>query len=194
MKNRTLTHHWHLSRAKHVLSEGGVIAYPTETVFGLGADPFNHDAVIKLLTIKNRPWEKGLILIASNFEQLIPFIRPVNNSAMEKIKASWPGPFTWVFEATDAVPEWVRGKHRSIAVRVTPHPLASLLCGYFKGPIISTSANPSGFLATQKRILIRKWFHNKIDYFLPGDPGPYLRPSEIRNASSGKLLRASKQT
>ncbi len=193
MKNPTPTH-WHLSRAKHALAASGVIAYPTETVYGLGADPLDCEAVSKLLTIKNRSWEKGLILIAAHLDQLLPYIKLTPGDSMNKIKSSWPGPFTWVFEATDRVPPWVKGRHSTIAVRVTSHPWAAALCNHTKGPIISTSANPSGLLATQERILVKKWFHHQIDYFLPGTPGPYTSPSEIRDARSGKLIRQLKQT
>lgn len=182
---------WHVNNAAQILHEGGVIAYPTETVYGLGADPHNLDAVSQLLKIKQRPWQKGLILIASNVKQLAPYIIPTESKRMDEILASWPGPYTWVFDATENVPLWVRGQHRSIAVRVTPHPIANALCEAFGGPIISTSANPSGFRATQQRILIEKWFHHQLDYILPGDPGPYTKPSEIRNAQSGKLLRGA---
>ncbi len=192
--NKPAPTHWHLSRAKHALEASGVIAYPTETVYGLGADPFDCEAVSKLLTIKNRPWEKGLILIATHLDQLLPYIKLVPKNTMDKIKASWPGPFTWVFEATEQVPPWVKGRHSTIAVRVTSHPWAAALCDYVRSPIISTSANPSGLLATQRRILVRKWFNGQIDYFLPGTPGPYTAPSEIRDAHSGSLIRQLKQT
>lgn len=181
--------HWAVGKACRIIENGGVIAYPTETVYGLGADPLDLDAVRRILDIKNRAWEKGLILLASNIEQLLPYIIPVDEIKMRDIQATWPGPFTWVFEASPLVPAWVRGKHTSIAVRVTPHPWAHALCERFGRPIISTSANPSGFAATQNRVLIEKWFHGHIDYVLPGDPGPYTKPSEIRDARSGKVLR-----
>lgn len=179
----------HISNACRALYQDGVIAYPTETVYGLGADPHSFKAVSRLLAVKNRSWEKGLILISASYQQLAPYIRISNDAILEKALNSWPGPYTWVFEATQRVPLWVRGKHSTIAVRVSPHPVTQALCSQFAGPIISTSANPAGFAATKRRIKVTQWFHNKIDYFVPGDSGPYSKPSEIRDARTGKLLR-----
>ena len=184
-----MLNHWHIANASRTLAAGGVIAYPTETVYGLGANPHDDEAIARLLTIKHRSWEKGLILLAANTEQLLPYIQPVSQKKMQQIEATWPGPYTWVFEATSYVPSLVRGKHSTIAVRVTPHPWAHALCEFFDGPIISTSANPSGLPATQNRILVEKWFHGQIDYVLPGTPGPSKKPSEIRDARTGQVLR-----
>jgi len=180
---------WHIHQARRTLLRGGVIAYPTETVWGLGCDPFQETAVHRLLEIKQRPVEKGLILIAANLDQLRPFIVVSSPAQLEAAAATWPGPVTWVFEASDAVPMWVRGKHPTVAVRITSHPLAQALCADYGKPIVSTSANLSGHPPSQNELLVRRWFTGKVALFVPGEAGPYTRPSEIRDARSGAILR-----
>jgi len=133
-----------LRRAARMLTAGGVIAYPTEAVYGLGCDPLDAQAVTRLLAIKRRPVEKGLILIASRFDQLGPYVQPLTAAIRQRLDESWPGPNTWLLPADPATPRWIRGDHRTIAVRVTAHPLAAALCEAFGGAIVSTSANPAG--------------------------------------------------
>lgn len=180
---------WHIHQVKRSLLWGGVIAYPTETVWGLGCDPFHEAAVRRLLEIKQRPVEKGLILIAANLDQLLPYIVAPSAVQLNAVASTWPGPVTWVFEASAAVPAWVRGKHPTVAVRVTSHPIAQALCADFGKPLVSTSANVSGRAPSQNELLVRRWFNGKVDLFVPGKAGPYSRPSEIRDAQSGAILR-----
>lgn len=180
---------WHIHQARRTLLRGGVIVYPTETVWGLGCDPFHEAAVRRLLDIKLRPVEKGLILIAANLEQLLPYIVAPSAAKLNAAASTWPGPVTWVFEASDAVPTWVRGKHPTVAVRVTSHPVAQALCADLGKPLVSTSANISGHPPSQNELLVRRWFNGKVDLFLAGKAGPHSRPSEIRDARSGAILR-----
>lgn len=179
-----------VSNAAAALRHSGVIAYPTETVWGLGCDPFNTQAVTSLLALKHRPWQKGLILIGADYAQLAPYIQPVAAARMRRIQASWPGPNTWIFPAAAGVPRIVRGQHRTIAIRVTSHPLAAALCRAFGGPIISTSANRSGVAATRSATVARRYFTNQVDYFLAGCAGPHLQPSIIRDAATGRVIRS----
>ena len=109
---------WHLRQAARALRHGGIIAYPTEAVYGLGCDPLNAAAVLRLLTLKNRPMDKGLILIASDFQQLIPFVRTPDADIMRRINATWPGPVTWLLPAKAETPAWLCGAHDTLAVRV----------------------------------------------------------------------------
>jgi L-threonylcarbamoyladenylate synthase len=177
-----------LRRAVRVMRAGGVVAYPTEAVYGLGCDPLNHDAVMRLLTIKRRPPEKGLILIASRFDQLTPFLRATGEEVRQRVDATWPGPVTWLLPASPATPNWLRGMHDSLAVRVTAHPLAAALCEAFGGPIVSTSANASGRppARTALQAVLRC---PGVDLVLVGATGGLRRPTPIRDALSGKLLR-----
>ena len=110
-----------LNFAADCIFQGGIIAYPTEAVYGLGCDPLDQQAVLRLLALKQRPIAKGLILVASQMQQIEPFIQ-VDSNTLCKIKKTWPGPVTWVIPAQSWVPEWLTGKHQSIAVRISAHP------------------------------------------------------------------------
>ena len=114
-----------LRLAAHLMHRGGVIAYPTEAVYGLGCDPWNGEAVARLLAIKRRDVSKGLILIAADAAQLAPFVEELPAARMAEIRASWPGPHTWLLPARAITPRWLTGRFDTLAVRVTAHPLAA---------------------------------------------------------------------
>lgn len=128
------------------LQQSAVIAYPTEAVFGLGCDPDSETAVLALLALKRRPVEKGLILIAADYQQLIPYIADEQLTAEQKKRmfSRWPGPVTWVLPARAETPGWLTGRFSSLAVRVSDHPDVVQLCHRFGKPLVSTSANLSG--------------------------------------------------
>lgn len=178
-----------LHRAIEALQRGGIIAYPTEAVFGLGCDPHNSAAVMRLLSLKQRPVEKGLILIASDIDQLRAYLAPVDASVWQRAMATWPGPVTWVFPARKTVPVALRGEHTTLAVRVTAHPLARMLCEAFDGALISSSANIAGQPPARNAAEVRAQFPKGIDYILDGEVNTQAKPSEIRDAQSGKILR-----
>src|SRR5512134_2349746 len=135
---------FHLRHAVRSVRAGGVIAYPTEAVFGLGCDPANQAALKRLLAIKRRPIHKGVILIAACLEQFLSYLLPLDAEALAKVSSTWPGPVTWLIPARPNVPKWLRGQHSTLAVRVTAHPLAAALCRLWGRPLVSTSANLSG--------------------------------------------------
>lgn len=172
---------------KKILADGGIIAYPTEAVYGLGCDPFNETAVNKLLAIKQRSVTKGLILIAADFSQIENLIMPVPN--LDEIKKTWPGPNTWVFPATKLVPKWITGDFDTVAVRITSHPIAKKLCLEFEKPLVSTSANLAGEEPVKHWQDLNPLLLEKIDYLLKGEVGGAAKPSTIRDAISGKILR-----
>ncbi|HOP17149.1 MAG: threonylcarbamoyl-AMP synthase [Chromatiaceae bacterium] len=184
-----LPNRFSLHRAARILRDGGIVAYPTEAVYGLGCDPLNGDAVHRLLALKQRPVEKGLILIASHVDQLTPFILPVTDTVRARLDQTWPGPATWLLPANPATPTWLRGRHTSIAVRVTAHPLAAALCEAFGAPIVSTSANASGRPPARSALQARLRCPG-IDLVLSGTTGGLRRPTPIRDALSGEVLRA----
>jgi L-threonylcarbamoyladenylate synthase len=177
-----------LRHATRVLRAGGVIAYPTEAVFGLGCDPLNQAAVLRLLAIKQRPIDKGLILIAHRLEQLLPFLRPLSADVEQRLRETWPGPVTWLLPARPAAPRWLRGRHSTLAVRVTAHPLAAALCEAFGGPIVSTSANASGRPPARSALQTRLRCPG-VDLILSGATGGLARPTPIRDALSGAVYR-----
>lgn len=178
----------HLKQAVRSLERGGVIAYPTEAIYGLGCDPLNPEAVHRVLDLKQRDPAKGLILIASSFRQLKPFLKPVRKKANKQLKQSWPGPVTWLLPANPECPTWLTGHHDTLAVRVTAHPGCRALCRAFKGPVISTSANLSQQQPRRRKLSVLKQFGRNLDYILPGDVGGLERPTEIRN-HQGKVIR-----
>ncbi len=182
---------WHILHATEVIRRGGVIAYATEAVFGLGCDPANGEAVKRLLQLKQRKPEKGLILIAAAFEQIEPYILPLNAKARKRLDKTWPGPVTWLLPVRPEVPHWITGGQKKIAVRITAHPQASALCTAFEGALISTSANRHQQQAARSVMQVRRIFTNQLDYILPGQVGEQNNPSEIRDAESNKVIRAS---
>jgi L-threonylcarbamoyladenylate synthase len=178
-----------IDHAAAVVRNGGIIAYPTEAVYGLGCDPFNEEAVKRLLTIKHRPLEKGLILIANSWDILEPLVQTIEPIALASAKATWPGPFTWVFPANKKTPNWVCGPHHTIAVRVTAHPIARTLCAALNAPLVSTSANLANHPALRDAASVEHVFTGKIDYILTGDVDRNSHPTEIRDVLTGNFLR-----
>lgn len=179
-----------IQKAVASLKQGEIIAYPTESVYGLGCDPFNAEAIAKLLQLKNRSMDKGFILIAADWRQVEPLVQPVAAQALARALNTWPGPTTWLFPKQPNVPYWIYGKHNNIAIRVTDHPVASLLCYAFAGPIISTSANEEGFPPIRDQRTLEMTFGKKIDCIVSGSLGNRTKPSEIRDVISGEIIRA----
>ena len=132
--------------AAALMRSGGVLAYPTEAVYGLGCDPRDQVAFERLFALKQRPPTQGVLLIAADFAQVERYIDldRVPAEVLAQVKASWPGPSTWIFPRTAEVPAWVAGAHAGIALRVTAHEPAAALCRAWGGALVSTSANPHG--------------------------------------------------
>lgn len=181
---------WRLRQAVRRLDGGGIVAYPTEAVFGLGCDPFNLDAVLRLLRIKQRPPGMGLILIGARFEHVEPFIGVIDRARLARVRRSWPGPHTWLLPASPWVPSWIRGDHESVALRVTAHPIAAALCDAFGGALVSTSANRHGQAPAVTALDIRLHLGNDVDLVVSGVTGGMARPTAIREALSGRVVRA----
>ncbi|MCW8891145.1 MAG: L-threonylcarbamoyladenylate synthase [Sedimenticola sp.] len=181
--------HWKLREAARCFNSGGLIAYPTEAVYGLGCDPLNRQSMEWLLSLKQRPIEKGVILIAADYQQLIPFIKPLDEDRMQVIKASWPGPNTWLLPAADNLPFWLTGIHSTLAVRVTGHPVAAALCRACNSPIVSTSANRSGKHPAKNPLQVRKQLGSGVDCIIHAPLGNNPSPSTIRDGATGKVIR-----
>jgi len=180
-----------ISNAVTALRHQQVIAYPTEAVFGLGCDPMNETAVQRLLTIKQRPVEKGLILIAANLAQLDDYIDLSKLSAeqIDKINQTWPGPATWVMPAKAQVPKWLTGKFDSIAVRVSAHPTVQTLCLAFGGPITSTSANLTGLNPCVTAVEVASQLGSLLGAIVDEAVGELAQPTTITDALTGKVYR-----
>lgn len=177
--------------AAAVIRAGGILAYPTEAVFGLGCDPDNERALLRLLALKGRPAHKGLILIAWRFDQLAPYLAPLDQAMRTRILASWPGPVTWLVPARTQVSELLRGTHDTLAVRVSAHPVAAPLCRQAGRAIVSTSANRAGGEPARSLAQARALFGDQVDHYLDGEVDLAARPTEIRDARSGRIIRAT---
>lgn len=180
-----------ITEAADQLHHGGVVAYPTEAVWGLGCDPFDETVVTRLLAIKQRPVDKGLILIAGaleHFDGLLDWdLLPTDRR--EAVYASWPGPHTWIVPATARVPTWITGLHRGVAVRVSAHPVVVGLCTAFGGPLVSTSANASGQPPAFAREQLDPVLLAQLDGLVAGDTGGLAAPTAIHDARTGAQLR-----
>lgn len=180
-----------LIRAAQIIKEGGVIAYPTEAVWGLGCNPFNEKAVLDLLAIKQRDYEKGVILVASSQAQVEFLLEDLSESQRETLNQHWPGPFTFLIpDPHNKVPAWVKGQHSSIAVRVSAHPLVKALCDAYQGPIVSTSCNPQSKPPALNADEVRDYFGDRLGFITSGAIGDNPKPSEIRDLVTGELVRA----
>ena len=180
---------WNIRHAVHVLRRGGLIAYPTEAVFGLGCLPDKTQTIKKLLQLKQRPIEKGLILLAADLSQLAPYITPLEQDVEQKIQSGWPGPTTWVVPTPSRTSPLIRGKFHSIAIRVSAHPIVRELCRQCNSPIISTSANMTGQNMSYSAFDVRLRFKDQLDCILNAPLGDSDKPSVIRDAMSERIIR-----
>ena len=178
-----------IRRAASIIRAGGVIAYPTEAVWGLGCDPLDVTAVARILELKQRPVTMGLVLSAAEMAQLEPWLEPVSHEIEARINSTWPGSVTWVMPAQGWVPEWLHGGRGSLAVRVTAHEQSAALCRETGFPIVSTSANRSGHSPARNAVQVQRWFGDGLDFILGGATGGRDRPSEIRDAITGQPIR-----
>ena len=181
---------WHISRAALAVRRGGIIAYPTEAVYGLGCDPWEAEAVFRILSLKRRHPGKGLIVVAADIVQLTGLVDFSGTFDMKAVLASWPGPVTWVLPARAGVPSWITGNSHGVAVRVSNHPGVRALCRK-TGPLVSTSANRAGAPPARTSARVRCYFGTRLDYILPGRAGSLPVPTEIRNAVTGARIRAA---
>jgi L-threonylcarbamoyladenylate synthase len=181
-----------LDAAAALLRAGGVLAYPTEAVYGLGCDPHDRLAFEKIFALKQRPASQGVLLIAADFAQVERYIDLANvpDAVLAQVRASWPGPHTWIFPRRAAVPDWLAGAHAGIALRVTAHEPAAALCRAFGGALVSTSANPHGQPPARSAQAVRDYFGAALDGLLDAPLGGQASPTIIRDALTGAVIRA----
>ena len=187
---KAVIHRWQVKQAANRMLSGEVLAYPTEAVWGLGCDPENQAATMRLLEIKNRPVHKGLILVAGSAVQVEFLLDALTPAQRKKILATWPGPTTWLIPDDGAmIPWWIKGDHSSVAVRVSAHPLVASLCMAFGGPIVSTSANKAGQPPAKTALKVVKQMGWEIDGLLYGSLGSERSPSRILDLLSDAVVR-----
>ena len=183
--------HFHVRSAARHLRAGGLVAHATEGVWGLACDPFDSRAVARLLAVKNRDPGKGLILIGAAASFFEPELATLPAEQRAWVESSWPGAVSWLVP-NSRFPWWISGggPHREnrVAIRVPGHTQARSICAAFGGPLVSTSANPSGRPSTADVLRVRRWFQSTVDYVVPGRTSARNRPSELR-ALDGAVLR-----
>lgn len=195
------------------LNDGHLLAYPTESVWGIGCDPFNQNAVQDLLAIKQRPIEKGLIVVTDSISRIEPFLTALTNDQREQVIHSWQlnsdtnlsqnQAKTWLLPIpkilNPQIPDWVTGSHQSLAIRVINHPKIQKLCAALVsdtnpfGFLVSTSCNPTGQPPALNLDDALSYFDHPNTaqniHYLAGNTLGYQLPSQIRDAITGKLIR-----
>lgn len=177
-----------LQKVQAHLHKGGVIAYPTESCYGLGCDPFNYAAINKLIKIKGRSKTKGLIAIASSTNQLHKLIQPITSDQQYQLAKYWPGFYSLTLRVTAKVPRNLIGSHSKVAVRVSLHRQVKQLCDSLNTPLVSTSANKSGHHSIRNYRECQRQFGGKV-LVLPGEIGKAKTPSTIIDWESQRILR-----
>lgn len=182
-----------LNPAIEALKQGQLIAYPTEAVFGIGCDPDSEQAVLRLLELKQRPIEKGLILVAASLEQLEAYVdfSALTEQQRHTVMASWPGPNTWVMPKKASTPGWLTGQFETLAVRVSAHPQVQALCLAYGKPIVSTSANLTGHPPGRSKADVEQELGERLAYVVAGEVDLNANPTQIRDAQTGQVIRAS---
>lgn len=174
-----------------VFRAGGVFAYPTEAVFGIGCDPSQPAAIERVLQLKGRPQHKGLILLAADYSQLLAYVddKAIPQDKRFAVLSYWPGPVTLLLPARKDCPALLRGEHETIAVRVTAFAPARALCKQLRSAIVSTSANRAGQPALTTAAAVAAEFGSRIDFIVEGETGGAAAPSRIIDPLSGIQYR-----
>jgi len=170
------------------LKRGGLIAYPTECCYGLGCDPLNRHAVKRILKLKQRSQHKGLILIASDYRQVLRFLLPLTLDEQKKLKRDGAQAITYLMPARPSCPRWLRGKHNTLAVRFTAHPIAKQLCRTGNSALVSTSANRSGQRPAKNGHQCQRLFGKGVRV-LHGRVGKHKQPSKIVSWADNRIIR-----
>lgn len=176
-----------IQQAINNIKQGEIITYPTEAVFGLGCDPFNQQAIEKLLMLKQRDASKGLILLINNWQQLSALIAPIPSLIQNKLTDYWPGPTTLLLPKSPLIPEWIHGSHDKVAIRMINHPVTKALCQH--APLVSTSANLQGKPSAMSSHDINQQFPFGLAGIVQGELGKAGKPSRIIDIMNNKVIR-----
>lgn len=182
-----MTSPFQIRQAASAIRSEGVICYPTESVFGLGCDPLCYEAVDKILQLKKRPVDKGLILIASRIEQLVPYVQL--NEAQHTQLLEQTSATTWLVSKSRLTPPWISGRHSKVAIRLSQHPLVRELCNELNSAIVSTSANPSTQPAAKTLLRVKQYFPDELDYYLNGKLGNVGNATPIIDMETSEIIR-----
>ena len=180
--------HFAIQYAAHQIRHGGVIVYPTETVYGLGCDPMNLDAIDYLNQLKQREHGKGLILLGHTLELFNDYIEELSASQKNQLSQT-EKPTSWIVSAKNSIPDWLTNPQRTVAIRISQHPVVTELCQQLGHPIVSTSANPSGKKTCRNALEAHKYFHDKVDAILIDDQHLSGQPSVIKRLDNLLTVR-----
>lgn len=170
------------------LKRGGLVAYPAEACYGIGCLPRHAHALRKLIRLKKRPQNKGMIVIGNSLPQLRPLLQRPSESLAAMLENEWPAPTTFLLPCR-RLPPLLRGKGRSkLAVRVPAHEGARQLCAIAGTPLVSTSCNRSGGRPCKSRREAQRLFGRDV-WIIGGRIGRQKTPSRIIDAETGKRLR-----
>jgi len=190
LESATQQYVWKIRYAAHVIRQGGVIAHPTEAVWGLACDPFNPQAIATILSLKHRPLSKGLILISGVSEHFDSLLQPLSETLQTRFYAPQNHPSTWLVpDIENQVPKSVKGQHDTVAIRVVDHNELTDLTRVLGHPIVSSSANPAGMAPARSKLKVHQYFSTKLDYILPAELGGFSRPSIIRDLKTANTVR-----
>lgn len=176
-----------IRHAAHIISHGGIIAYPTETVYGLGCDIFDPEAVEQINLIKQRPRNKQFILLAGNIDQIKPLIKISDKE--ENIINSTKEPTSWVIDASPLAPKWLTDNNNTLTIRISTSHLVKKLCHILGHAIISTSANISGKKPARTSLDLHMAFHNKVHKILVSSHELSGKPSKIIQLCNNHVIR-----
>ncbi len=173
---------------KGLFLQDNVFAYPTEGVWGLGCNPFSEKAVKKLINLKKRPKNKGIIVLAGSLQQLLPFTQHLSDKLKKRMNSKWPGPHTWLVPSSPDIPKWLIGPTGLVALRLSDHKTVIELTESLNMPICSSSANISGQEPAKNSDEIRTFFGNKV-LIIEGELGGLKKPTPVQNLESKEWLR-----
>jgi L-threonylcarbamoyladenylate synthase len=181
-----------LQEAGDILRRGGLVAFPTETFYGLGANAMDRTAVARAFQVKGRPESKPLLVLVDSIKMAESLALEVSDLARRLMAMYWPGALTLVFKATPSLPAELTAGTGTVGIRLPGHPLALALVHATGFPVTAPSANPSGAEPPTTAETVRRYFDGQIDLILDGGPTPGGRPSTVLDVSVSppRLLRA----
>ncbi len=177
-----------VNQAKHVLASGGLVAIPTETVYGLAGNGLNVSAVTRIFEAKRRPFFDPLILHIGSIEQLSPLVTNVPPALQTLMEAYWPGPLTVLLPKSINVPDLVTSGQPRVAIRMPNHPLALSLLQSIDFPLAAPSANPFGYVSPTTAQHVAHQLGTEVDYILDGGPCSVGLESTIVGMEQGDVV------
>jgi L-threonylcarbamoyladenylate synthase len=182
-----------LLKAAECLRQGGLLAFPTETYYGLGVDPFNSTALQRLFAVKQRPAAKPVLVLVENQTQVPLLAAQVPDALQELMNRFWPGPLTVVCPARPDLPDLLTGGTGTVGIRQSPEPTAARLLAAFGGPVTATSANCSGQPAAVTAAEVTRIFGSQIDLIIDGGRTPGGTGSTLIGCDAQGRLRCLRE-